>query len=179
MAVELWCDVRQLHHALDLPPWLPDEHPPAPVPQGVAYLLDPDGKPYPGDSGQQYARHALDVTAQRRRFSRRTYHRGSRPLTVTTEYKGLNLMGSVGPPLLWETVIVADEEPVGLWQYSTPGAALAGHRRVIAAVERLQRRRRALADVRRHWQMLGRQLATYRRHWQMLGPTYRHPGGRR
>jgi hypothetical protein len=54
---------------------------------------------------------------------------------VSTVWLGLDHRFGSGPPLIFETMIFGGERDQGQWRYSTEEEALAGHERVVKALE--------------------------------------------
>jgi hypothetical protein len=54
---------------------------------------------------------------------------------VSTVWLGLDHRFGAGPPLIFETMVFGGEHDQGQWRYSTEEQALAGHERVVKALE--------------------------------------------
>jgi hypothetical protein len=54
---------------------------------------------------------------------------------VSTVYLGLNHRFGDGPPLIFETMIFGGEHSESQWRYSSEEAAVAGHERVVKALQ--------------------------------------------
>lgn len=58
----------------------------------------------------------------------------SKVIRVSTVFLGLNHNWGEGPPLLWETLIDAQNHDHTLFRYTTYEAAAAGHHTIVAAI---------------------------------------------
>ena len=94
-----------------------------------------DGEPI---TAEQYGQLAGDLGARRVAADRITYPGGV--LVVSTVWLGINHnFDDGGPPLIYETMVFADEESfeeTGCWRYPTRDAAEQGHEAVVEKVTR-------------------------------------------
>lgn len=94
------------------------------------WILDEFGEPKKPSSFLEWARW-FDVPG-RRRVAETTTRDG---IWISTVFLGIDHRFGDGHPILWETMVFRDENGCENWRYTTRGAALAGHNRVVELVE--------------------------------------------
>lgn len=62
---------------------------------------------------------------------------GEEWLMVSSVYLGIDHAFGDGPPLLFETLVFAEDDTIGPWRYSTQPAMVRGHGKLVQALREL------------------------------------------